>query len=151
MLDHSGEKSNKCNQCDFASYRARSLRAHLWTHSGKMLNKCSQCYYASIDSSSFRKHVKIHNDEKLKKCNQSDFASCNGNALRAQLKTRTWKKLNQCTMGPLQNGVKSGQLWQNISPWILVIEFQNFAHSSLNFPITQINMNIENKDLNNEK
>ena len=37
-----GEKSNKCNQCDYASSRADSLRAHLKTHSGKKSNKCSQ-------------------------------------------------------------------------------------------------------------
>ena len=26
---HSGEKSNKCNQCDFASSRAGNLRTHM--------------------------------------------------------------------------------------------------------------------------
>ena len=29
------EKSNKCNQCDFASPHAGNLRTHLKTHSGK--------------------------------------------------------------------------------------------------------------------
>ena len=32
---HSGEKSNKCNQCDFASSYASALRTHLKTHSGE--------------------------------------------------------------------------------------------------------------------
>ena len=31
---HSGEKSNKCNQCDFASSYASALRTHFKTHSG---------------------------------------------------------------------------------------------------------------------
>ena len=31
----SEEKSNKCNQCDFASTRAGNLRTHLKTHSGE--------------------------------------------------------------------------------------------------------------------
>ena len=34
---------------------------------------------------------------------------------------------------------------------MLTQKFQNFAHSSLNFPITQINTNIENKYLVHEK
>ena len=29
-----GEKSNKCNQCDYASSYASALRAHLKRHSG---------------------------------------------------------------------------------------------------------------------
>ena len=32
-------KSNKWNQCNFASSRADSLRAHLKTHSGEKSNK----------------------------------------------------------------------------------------------------------------
>ena len=55
----------------------------------------------------------------------------------------------QYTMGKLKNGVKSSQLWPIISLAILIPKFQNFAHSSLNFPITQINTNIENKYLKN--
>ena len=39
---HSGENSNKCNQCDFASIQAVSLRKHLKTHSGEKSNKCNQ-------------------------------------------------------------------------------------------------------------
>ena len=40
-------KSNKCNQCDYASTQARNLRTHLKTHSGEKPNKCNQCDYAS--------------------------------------------------------------------------------------------------------
>ena len=32
---HSGEKSNKCNQSNYASSRAGALRIHLKTHSGE--------------------------------------------------------------------------------------------------------------------
>ena len=31
---HTEEKSNKCNQCDFASHQASNLRKHLKVHSG---------------------------------------------------------------------------------------------------------------------
>ena len=39
---HNGEKSNKCNQFDFASSNASTLWDHLKTHSGEKLKKCSQ-------------------------------------------------------------------------------------------------------------
>ena len=35
------EKSNKCNQCDYASSRAGHLRRHMKTHSGEKSNKCN--------------------------------------------------------------------------------------------------------------
>ena len=41
------KKSNKCNQCDFASFLTGNLRTHLKTHSGEKLNKCDQCDFAS--------------------------------------------------------------------------------------------------------
>ena len=48
----------------------------------------------------------------------------------------------QCTMGKLKNRIKSSQLWQLISPWILTQKFPSFAHSFLNSPQTKINTNI---------
>ena len=34
LKTHSGEKSNKCNQCTFESFQTGNLREHLKTHSG---------------------------------------------------------------------------------------------------------------------
>ena len=34
LKTHSGEKPNKCNQCEFAPFRADVLRKHFQTHSG---------------------------------------------------------------------------------------------------------------------
>ena len=48
-------KSNKCNQCEYASSREGSLRTHLKTYSGEKSNKSSQC-----DPSSLRRHTKMH-------------------------------------------------------------------------------------------
>ena len=90
---HSGEKSNKCNQCDYASSQERNLRTHLKTHSGEKLNKCSQCDYASSRSDVLRTHLKAHNREKSNKCNQCDFAFSYASALRTHLKNEHWWKV----------------------------------------------------------
>ena len=53
----------KCNQCEYASSHADSLRTHLKTHSGERPWKCSQCDFASSYSHHLRLHLKSHIDE----------------------------------------------------------------------------------------
>ena len=45
LKTHCGEKSYKCNQCEFASVYPASLRKHMKTHSGERSYKCNQCDY----------------------------------------------------------------------------------------------------------
>ena len=71
---HSGERSNKCSQCDFASTQAGHLTRHLKTHSGKKSYKCNQCDLASSNAHQLRTHLKIHSGER-KKCNQCNYPS----------------------------------------------------------------------------
>ena len=75
LKTHTGERPNKCNQCDFASSHARALRTHLKIHSGEKSNKCNQCDYASSTAGNLRTHLKIHSGEKPNKCNQCEYAS----------------------------------------------------------------------------
>ena len=85
------EKSNKCNQCDFASSYASALRRHLKTHSGEKPNRCNQCDYASSQASDLRKHLTIHSGEKPNKCTQCEYASSRSSGLRSHLKTHSGK------------------------------------------------------------
>ena len=62
------EKSHKCNQCEYASSNASSLKTHLKMHSGEKSNKCNQCNYASSHASALKTHLKIHSGEKSNKC-----------------------------------------------------------------------------------
>ena len=54
-----GEKSSKCNQCNYASSHAGHLKTHLKTHTGEKSNKCNQCDYASSQASNLRTHLKL--------------------------------------------------------------------------------------------
>ena len=56
---HSGERSNKCNQCDFVFIQAGNLRPHLKAHSGEKPNKCNQCDFTPIKADDLRNHLKI--------------------------------------------------------------------------------------------
>ena len=67
MKTHSGEKSNKCNQCNFASSYASGLMRHLKTHTGEKSNKCNLCDYASSQAGHLRIHLKTHSGEKPNK------------------------------------------------------------------------------------
>ena len=63
---HSGEKTNKCNKCDFAFFYISTLRKHLKMHSGEKPNKCNHCDFASYQAGHLRAHLKTHS---LLKCN----------------------------------------------------------------------------------
>ena len=49
------EKSNKCNQCNFASSWTGNLKAHIKRHSGANSEKCNKYNYASC-------YVKVSRD-----------------------------------------------------------------------------------------
>ena len=80
--NNEGEKSNKCNQCKFASSLKSSLRRHLKIHSGDKSNKCNQCDYASFEAGHLRRHLKTHSGEKSNKCIQCDYFSSDAGHLR---------------------------------------------------------------------
>ena len=87
-------KSNKCNQCDYASSHTGNLRTHLKTHSGEKSNKCDQCDFASSLAGSLRRHLKTHGGEKSNKCNLCDFVSSQAINLRTHLKTHSGETLH---------------------------------------------------------
>ena len=85
-----GEKSNKCNQCEYVSSHAGNLKRHLKTHSREKLN---QCDFASSDSGTLGVHLKTHSEENP---NQWDFTSFGTGTLGVHLKTHSGENPNQC-------------------------------------------------------
>ena len=64
---HSGERSNKCNQCDFAFIQAGNLRPHVKAHSGEKPNKCNRCDFTPKGrqfKESFEDTTTTHSEEK---------------------------------------------------------------------------------------
>ena len=82
-------ESNKCKQCDYASFQASHLRTHLKTHRGEKSNKCNQCDYASSEAGNLRRHLKTHNGIKSNKCDQCNFATAHVSALKTHLNIAT--------------------------------------------------------------
>ena len=80
------EKSNKCNQCNYASSLKSSLKRHFKTHSGEKPNKCNQCDFASSEGGTLRRHLKTHSGEKPNKCNQCGYASIRASQLVTHMK-----------------------------------------------------------------
>ena len=81
------KKTNKCNQCDYASSQVGHLKRHLKTHSGERSNKCNQCDFVSSQAGHLKTHLKIHSGEKPNKCTQCDYASSQVGDLMRHLKT----------------------------------------------------------------
>ena len=86
---HTGEKPNKCSQCDYASPRAAHLRMHLKTHRRE---KCNQCNFVSFHSDDLRTHLKMHT-----KCNQCDYESSLKGNLKRHLVTHSDAKSHICS------------------------------------------------------
>ena len=96
LKKHSGEKANKCNQCDYVSSQVGNLRRHSKTHSGKKSNKCNQCDFASSYASALGTHLITHSGEKANKCNQCDYASSHAGHLRTHLKRHSGERPYKC-------------------------------------------------------
>ena len=61
---HTGEKSNKCHQCDFTTIQTGNLKRQLKIHTGEKLNKCNQCDYECSQTLTLMTHLKAHTLEK---------------------------------------------------------------------------------------
>ena len=96
-------KSNKCNQCGYASSEAGNLRRHLKAHSGEQLNKCNQCNYASPHAFDLRRHLKTHSGEKPNKCNHCNYASSRADVLRIHLKKHDRESFNKVSTNTLES------------------------------------------------
>ena len=147
LKTHTGERTNKCNLCDYAS--SGSLKNHLKTHSGEKPNKCNLCGYASSVASNLRTHViSIHTREKSYKCNQCDYASSQAVNLKKHLKTHTETNAMNVTFPALIQ-----TLWVNIwkrtveTSWtnLTNVKIYSFRSLKVHHLLQTINLNYDLK------
>ena len=55
-----GKRSNKCNQCNFASSHIHNLRQQLKIHIGEQSKKCNHCDTETFQTSQLKRHLLIH-------------------------------------------------------------------------------------------
>ena len=60
MRKHTGEKPNKCNQCNYTCTRSVDLQSHMKTHTGEKPFNCNLCSKAYSFKSGLTNHFKIH-------------------------------------------------------------------------------------------
>ena len=130
---HTGEKSNKCNQCEFGCYDPSSLRSHMKLHSGEESNKCNQCNYVSSQAVHLRTHLTTHIGEKSNKCKQCDFVSSQAGHLMRHLATHTGEKTQKCTNVTLHPLMQA--LWKHIWKYTLEKSRTKATSASLTAPI----------------
>ena len=76
---HSGEKSNNCNQCDYASYQADNLRGHLKMHECRSPELRKACRDNSTRQFAF---LCLRNTQWRKVKQMSNYASYQADNLR---------------------------------------------------------------------
>ena len=136
ILDNYVIKSNKCNQCAFASSYAGNLRQHLKTHSGEKSNKCSQCDYASSRASVLKTHFKMHG-RKFKQMRPVWLCILAGKQFEETFENAQWRKVKQMqpvwlcilTGKPFEDSFKNAQ-WRKVKQmqpmWLCIFSGRPF-------------------------
>ena len=78
-------KSHSCNQCQYSSTRAYSLKVHMRKHSGEKPFKCNQCDYPCTSAGSLKRHIRIHSGENPLSCTQCDYSCKQAGSLRRHM------------------------------------------------------------------
>ena len=116
---HIGEKSYKCNMCNYKSVLPGSLRTHLKIYIGEKSNKCNQDNCASFQVGTFK-------NTRWKKSKVWFFFFIPAGALKVHLKTHSREKSNkysQCDYAPFQAyhlKTQRGQVKQMQPVWLCI-------------------------------
>ena len=84
---HGGQKLNKCELCGHLFHQTGNLKRHMLIHNGEKPHKCRHCNYSCSETGDLKKHMRTHSGEKPYKCDQCDYASATASHLRRHKKT----------------------------------------------------------------
>ena len=115
LKTHNGEKSNKCDQCEFTSFQTDNLWRHLKKAQLKKSNKCNQYNFVSIQANNLRRHFKNAQWRKIKQVRPMQLSSIQATNFRRYLKTHNLKNPRSVTIVKIeknQTSEKSATLHQ---------------------------------------
>ena len=72
---HTGEKTFKCDQCNYTSAEAGKVKVHKRKHTGEKPPKCDQCSYCSNEASKVKLHMQKQTGDKPFKCDQCNYSA----------------------------------------------------------------------------
>ena len=101
VLQHSGKKPHRCEQCDFSSIHSNNMKQHKRTHSGERPHRCTTCEFSSIKTDNLKRKrkqhmMRKHTGEKPHKCNQCKYKCIIASDLQSHIRTHTGEKPFSC-------------------------------------------------------
>ena len=90
------KKKHNCNQCNFSTVKASTLKRHKLVHSSEKSFSCSQCKYSCTTAGDLKKHLLIHSGENPFKCRQCNYSCKVASSLKRHILTHSGKKTFNC-------------------------------------------------------
>ena len=85
MFIHSGEKPFRCEQCNYSSAQAKSLKEHMLTHSGEKPFACIECNNTFTKARNLKQHMLLHSGEDPFRCKQCNYSFTHAQHLKEHM------------------------------------------------------------------
>ena len=96
MFIHSGENPFRCEQWNYSSAQASSLKEHMLTHSGEKPFACIECTNTFKNARNLKQHMLLHSGEKPFQCKQCYYSFTQGQHLKEHTFRHTGVKPYAC-------------------------------------------------------
>ena len=102
LRNHTGEKPQKRDQCDYACTSSIDLQRHMRKHNLLRPFKCNQSNASFTCNNSLKRHAQTHivtnddKEEKPHKCTQCNYSATVADSLRKHILGHTGEKPHHC-------------------------------------------------------
>ena len=101
LLTHTGEKLQKCRQCNYSTNHLSGLREHIMKHTGEKPYKCNQCNYSSKHSTHVKYHNRTHSGEHPHRCTMCEYSCKISSSLKVHTMMKSRTSVTNATAPPL--------------------------------------------------